>query len=216
MAVEVLSTLILKNKVLASGVTGRLMFQNRRVPQVNGYMNVNAMWEQMRHEFDWSTVPLRRADWQYMQSVHIICGGGHKGFLMEDPTDYQAVSVANDTSTSGVVAALTSTTYQLYKRYTETASTLYADRKITRPRATGFVVSVSGVPLSTGYSLDAETGILTIAAAPSAVNVTWTGRFYVPVHFQSDSVDWSMVISSQDPDARFTLSSSVIVQEVRE
>lgn len=214
MAIEVLSALVLKNRVLASGVTGRLMFQNRRISQVGGFMSINSMWEEMLHEFDWSTVPLRRADWQYMQTVHIITGGGHKGFLMQDPTDYQAATTANDSTTYGVVVALGGNEYQAYKCYQETASGLTAIRKITRLRASTLGLRVLDVP--TAYTVDDETGRFTIASAPDAEDVRWTGNFYVPVHFQSDTVDWSMVISSQDPDARFTLSSSVVVSEVRE
>jgi uncharacterized protein (TIGR02217 family) len=215
-ALEVLPTLILKNKVLSSGAQGHLMFQNRRVQQVSGHVSVNAMWEQMLHVYDLSTIQLQRVDWQYLQTLHRITGGGHKGFLMEDPADYKVVTVATDSSTSGVVDSLTSTTFQLYKRYTETASSLYADRKITRPQAAGFVVSVSGTPLGGGaYTLDTVTGIVTIPAAPAEGVVTWSGRFYVPVHFQSDTIDWQLEVPGPE-DFRFFSGPNVILQEVRE
>jgi len=217
MTIEILSTLILKNKVLSAGLTGRLMFKNQRVEQVSGRVSVNAMWEQLLHEYDMSTIQLQRADWQYVQTLHRLTGGGHKGLLMEDPADFNAVSVAADSSTSGVVAALTSTTFQLYKRYTETVSTLYADRKITRPNASTFTLSISGVLKATpaDYTLDAATGIVTIASAPAAADVTWTGRFYVPVHFQSDSVDWTLEVPGPE-EMRFYSGPKVILQEVRE
>jgi uncharacterized protein (TIGR02217 family) len=215
-ALEVLPTLIMKNKVLSSGAQGHLMFQNRRVQQVSGHIIVNATWEQMLHVYDLSTIQLQRADWQYLQTLHRLTGGGHKGFLLEDPVDYKAVTVALDSSTSGVVTGLTSTTFQLYKRYTETVSALYADRKITRPQAVGFVVSVSGTPLGgADYSLNTVTGVVTIASAPSASAVTWSGRFYVPVHFQSDMVDWQLEVPGPE-DFRFFSGPNVILQEVRE
>jgi uncharacterized protein (TIGR02217 family) len=214
--VEVLSTLVLKNKVLSAGLQGRLMFQNRRTQQVSGHMSVNAMWEQMLHEYDMSTIQLQRADWQYIQTIHRLTGGGHKGFLLEDPADYKSTTTAVDSSTSGVVVGLTSTTFQLYKRYTETQSALYADRKITRPNATGFSVLVSGVALGGGdYSLNANTGIVTIASAPSASDVTWVGRFYVPVHFQSDMVDWQLEVPGPE-EVRFYSGPNVVLQEIRE
>jgi hypothetical protein len=76
---------------------------------------------------------------------------------------------------------------------------------------------VSGVPLDpANYSLDVETGIVTIAAGPSASLVTWTGRFYVPVHFMSDTIDWTLVAPSQDPNARYLAGPSVVLQEIRE
>jgi uncharacterized protein (TIGR02217 family) len=216
-SLEVLSTLILKNKVLSSGLQGRLMFQNKRVAQISGHVQVNAMWEQMLHEYDLSTIQLQRADWQYLQTLHRITGGGHKGFLLEDPVDFSTPSTATDSSTSGVVTALSATTFQLYKRYTETVSTLYADRKITRPKATGFALYISGVLKATpaDYTLDAATGIVTIAAAPAASAVTWTGRFYVPVHFQSDMVDWNLEVPGPE-DFRYYSGPKVVLQEVRE
>jgi uncharacterized protein (TIGR02217 family) len=216
-SIEVLATLILKNKVLSAGLKGSLKFKNSRVVQSSGHMNVNAMWEQMLHEYDLSTIQLQRADWQYLQTVHRVTGGGHKGFLIEDPADYKAATTAIDSSTSGVVAGLTSTTFQLYKRYTETVSTLYADRRITRPNASTFALYISGVLKATpaDYTLDAATGIVTIAAAPAASNVTWTGRFYVPVHFQSDDVEWILEIPGPE-EMRFYSGPSVILQEIRE
>jgi uncharacterized protein (TIGR02217 family) len=214
-ALEVLSTLILKNKVLSANLKGSLKFRNTRVPQSSGFMQVNATWEQMLHEYDLSTIQLERADWQYLQTLHRVTGGGHKGFLLEDPSDYKAATTATDSSTSGVVAGLTSTTFQLYKRYTETVSTLYADRRITRPNASTFALYISGVLQTVGYTLDAATGIVTIASAPAAANVTWTGRFYVPVHFQSDDIDWILEIPGPE-DARFYSGPSVVLQEVRE
>jgi hypothetical protein len=36
------------------------------------------------------------------------------------------------------------------------------------------------------------------------------------VHFMADSIDWSMVAPSQDPDARYLAGPSVILQEIRE
>lgn len=215
MALEVLSTLILKHKVLSSGLQGRLMFRNARVSMAGGHINVNAMWSQMLHEYDLSTIQLQRADWQYLQTIHRLTGGGHKGLLLEDPSDFKAVNTAVDSSTSGVVAGLTSTTFQLYKRYTETVSTLYADRKITRPNATGFALYISGVLQTVGYTLDAATGIVTIAAAPSAATVTWDGRFYVPVHFMSDEIDWTLEEAGPE-EFRYYSGPSVVLQEIRE
>ena len=212
---EVLSTLVLKNKVLSSGARGSLMFQNRRVPQVSGHVSVNAMWEQMLHEYDLSSIQLQRPDWQYLQTIHRLTGGGHKGFLFEDPADYKSTTVAADSSTSGVVVGLTSTTFQLYKRYTETASALFADRKITRPNATGFELYISGVLQTTGYTLNAATGVVTITAAPVASTVTWIGRFYVPVHFQGDAVDWQLEVPGPE-DFRFFSGPNIVLAEVRE
>lgn len=215
MAIEVLPTLVLRHKVWSGTLQGKLKFQNRRVPQVSGRISVNAMWETMLHEYDLSTIQLERADWQYIQAIHRITGGGHKGFLIEDPVDYKSTTAAADSTTSGVVVGLTSTTFQLYKRYTENVSTLYADRRITRPNSINFALYISGVLQTSGYTLDTATGIVTIASAPLAANVTWVGRFYVPVHFQSDVVDWNLEAPGPE-DIRFYSGPNVVLQEILE
>lgn len=215
MALTVISTLIIKNKVIAAGLQGELVYQNKRVEQVGGYVAINSMWEQMLHTFDLSFIPLQRSDWQYIKTVYLITRAGALGFLLEDPTDMQAATTTADSSTSGVVTALGSNQYQLHKRYTETASTLYSDRKITRPRTDGFVLMISGTPTGS-YTMDTTTGIVTIPAGPTAANVTWTGKFYVPVHFMSDTINWDMVKGGNDPDARYTAGQAVVLKEIRE
>lgn len=207
MAIVVLDDVILSNRVISAGVRGRQIRQNRRVQQVGGQVAVNVMWQQTLREFEIGIVPMRREAWQDIESIHEVTDGGAYGFLMEDPKD-------SSVTADGVVVELTSTTFQLYKRYTEASRT--KDRKITRPRSSGFVLSISGVAQSSGYTLNTATGVVTIVAGPLASTVTWTGRFYVPVHFMSDSIDWAMVVAGQDPDARFLAGPSVVLQEVRE
>lgn len=209
MSITVLADVILPNRVIEAGVRGKRMRRNSRVTTDSGAAAVNIVWTQTLHEYELGIVPMSRSAWQTVIAFHEITEGGAYGFLMEDPADMNA--------TDSPVAALTATTFQLYKRYSDPVSARTKDRKITRPRASPFSVSVSGVPLGGGaYSLDTETGIITIASAPAAADVTWTGRFYVPVHFQSDSIDWELVISGPSVDGRFLAGPSVVLQEVRE
>jgi uncharacterized protein (TIGR02217 family) len=209
MAITVFADVILSNSVLAAGVQGRQIRRNERNTQVNGAEYINPVWTQTLREYDWETVPLRTADWQYLERLHEGTDAGAYGFLMEDPKDSSVGAGA------GVVTGLTSTTFQLEKLYTIASRT--KRRKITRPRSAGFVVMVSGAPLGGGdYTLDTTTGIITIPSAPLANQVTWTGRFYVPVHFKSDTIDWTMIAAGPDPDARYLAGQSVVLQEVRE
>ena len=53
---------------------------------------------------------------------------------------------------------------------------------------------VSGAPLApASWSLDATTGVLTIASAPTASTVTWAGSFDVPARFDIDHLPASTV-----------------------
>ena len=96
--------------------------------------------------------------------------------------------------TEGIAIALTSTTFQLAKKYTSGAQV--QSRLIRKPIATGFAILVSGVPPT--YTLDATTGIVTIAAAPAASAITWSGEFDVPVRYDTDQLDGQIVGRNAD------------------
>lgn len=207
----VLADVTLPNRVIEAGVRGRQLRRNSRVSTVSGFEAINIVWTQTLREYELGIAPMRREAWQDIEALHEITEGGAYGFLLEDPKDGRVGAG------QGVASALGGGTYQLEKLYTHAASGRTKRRKITRPHALTFAVSVAGVPLAGGaYSLDFETGILTIAAAPDAADITWTGRFFVPVRFLEDSIDWTMVATGPDPDARFLAGPSVVLQEIRE
>lgn len=206
--ITVYADVILSNRVIQAGITGRNRRLNARVTTSGGHQTAEVMWNHTLREFDFESVPLRRADWQYLEQLHEITDGGAFGFLMLDPKDH-AVTV-----TDGVVEDVGGGVYQLKKRYTEPLSGRTKDRKITRPVPGGVTVYVSGSPAA--IVLDNTDGTLTIAGSPDASLVTWAGRFYVPVHFKDDFIEWALIAPSQDPDARFIAGTSIVLEEVRE
>jgi uncharacterized protein (TIGR02217 family) len=208
MSVTVFPDLVLTNQWIEGGVKGRQIRKNQRVSTTNGFESINIVWDRTLREYDIGIGPLRRSTWQQLETLHEVTEGGAYGFLLLDPKD-STVTVAQ-----GRVAALTGGGYQLYQRKTETVSTRYKDRKITRPKAASVLVYVSGV--LTGATVDAETGQLTITGNPDAATVTWSGIFYVPVHFLSDTIDWEMLVHGPDPDSRFIAGPLVTLQEIRE
>lgn len=202
----VFSDVILDNKILLAGLEGSYTRRNSRVPVASGHTYVNALWDQTKLEFDLGFIPLLGIDWKYVKTLHEITGAGADGFLMEDPTDSRV------DSGEGVAYALTSTTFQLYKRYLHAASGRYSDRRLSRIDASTF--TLGGALAGT---LDPDTAIVTIPSAPAASAVTWTaGRFYVPVRFKDDFIKWKLVGSGQTQDARFTQGMSVILEEYPE
>jgi uncharacterized protein (TIGR02217 family) len=215
MTIPVFADVILGDRVIAAGVRGKNIRRNERNTQINGAGYINVVWDQTLREFEIGFRPMLREAWQDIETLQEITDGGASGFLMQDPKDFRV------DAGGGVVTALTSGTYQMWKRYTHAASSRTKDRKITRPRAAGLVVNVSGVPIDdtgspAGYDLDVTTGILTISSAPAAAAVTWTGLFYVPVNFMSDYIDWTMLRPASDEDQRLLAGPSVILQEIRE
>jgi hypothetical protein len=45
--------------------------------------------------------------------------------------------------------------------------------------------------------------------------LTWSGEFFVPVHFANDDIDWEVIVSGTY-DSRIVAGPSVVLQEVRE
>lgn len=46
-------------------------------------------------------------------------------------------------------------------------------------------------------------------------SLTWSGRHYIPVHFESDEIDWELVIAGA-ADVRYIAGPSMVLTEVRE
>jgi uncharacterized protein (TIGR02217 family) len=207
-SLTVYSDIVMSTRLMQAGLRGKLMRRNSRVMTQDGSQRANIVWDATLRQWDFGFVPMTHAQWMEFVGLYENTDGGAFGFLMRDPQDSH-VAV-----TEGVVTAITSTTFQLWKKYTEPVSSRTKTRKITRPVSTGLLVYVSGV--STAYTLDADTGIVTIGSAPSAANVTWAGDFYVPVHFQDDDIDWEAVGQGQSEEARWTAGQSIVLQEVRE
>lgn len=210
MAITVLNDVIISDDVLAAGIKGKQMRRNSRVEVSSGAQFINQVWSQTLRQYEVGFVPMVRESWEHLESLYEVTEGGAKGFLLADPKDSSA------TVASGVATSLTATTFQLHKRYTEQVSSRTKDRKITRPKASGFAIYNSGVAIApANYTLDDTTGIVTIPSGPTASNLTWSGQFYVPVHFVEDNLDWEMVISGSE-HRRFYAGPVCLLQEIRE
>jgi uncharacterized protein (TIGR02217 family) len=174
-----------------------------------GYMTINAVSSQALREFELGTVPMRIEDWQRVQAFHEITLGGAFGFLIEDPADCIA---KNSAIVQMPAIGATPAYYQLVRRYVDPTSGRYSDRPITRPQLSSLVLATSGGTPAVGFTVDPATGRVT-GSDPTAL--TWSGRFYTPVHFQSDDLDWDL-IAPGGYDQRFVAGPSVVLQEIRE
>lgn len=204
----ILSDVILSNAEISANMRGKNMRLNSRVSQNNGYETTSVIWTRTQRQYEIGFVPMSIAAWSAIEAVFEVTEGGAYGFLIEDPKDY--------TVTTGVATAISSTIFQLQKRYIEAVSSRYKDRIITRPRAAGFIITNSGTPISgASYTLDVATGRITIPSAPTASNLAWTGLFYVPVNFATDFLEWE-VERSGSSSTMLLAGPSVMLQEVKE
>jgi uncharacterized protein (TIGR02217 family) len=210
MPIEVLADMILPNSVISSGVRGKVKRTITRTPHgETGYMTVNTAASQALREYELGTVPMPIEAWQRVQAFHEITLGGVYGFLIEDPSDCVA---KNSAIVQMPAVGATPAYYQLVRRYVEPKSGRYSDRPVTRPQLSSLqFFTANGTP-ATSFTVDPLTGRVT-GGDPTAL--TWSGRFYVPVHFQSDDLDWDL-IAPGGYDQRFLAGPSVVLQEIRE
>jgi uncharacterized protein (TIGR02217 family) len=210
-SLTVLSDVVMPERLLSAGVRGKNIRRNTRTQARNGRVQINVDADLTQRQYEFGSVPLTLPQWQDLEGLHEVTDGGAFGLLLPDPKD------ASASITQGIATLITGTTYQLHKRYTSAGSSRTKDRKITRPRAAGFVIQVSGTPLvsGSGYTLNADTGVVTIPSAPAANTITWSGAFYVPVHFLADELDWD-IVRGGPYDGRFVVGPNVVLIEVIE
>ena len=206
MPITVLNDVIVPNSIISAGVSGKQMRRNTRAMAANGQMQINVGWSKTLRQFQLGIVPMRVDQWQALEGLFEVTDAGAYGMLLLDPKDSACAAADGKVTLVGAV-------FYLYKRYTSAGSTRYRDRKITRPQS-AIVVYRNAVAMSSGYTVDYTTGIVTITT-PNTDVFTWSGNFYVPVHFASDQIDWDLVISGQ-ASARFLAGPSVTLNEVRE
>lgn len=185
------------------GAVGGPEFATDIVTVESGREKRNARWSYPRHAWDVSHGVRTQADFDTLRAHFLSCAGRAHGFRFKDFSDFQA------SITEGKAVALTSTTFQLVKRYTSGSQT--RDRLIRKPIASGFVILVSGSPPT--YTLDATTGVVTIAAAPSASAITWSGEFDVPMRYDTDALRGE-VVSRNGSGLLYNLASIPLVEDV--
>lgn len=171
---------------IAYGAMGGPEFDTTVVRAASGREARNQNWAYPRHAWDVSQGLNSQADFETLRAFFLAVGKGKKnGFRFKDWADFSA---AHSGAGAGVVSGITSTTFQLVKRYTSGAQTL--DRIIRKPVAAGFELKDSGttLTLTTDYTLNATTGVVTTTAPRTAGNLTWAGDFDVPMRFDTDAL----------------------------
>ncbi len=167
---------------ISYGAVGGPGFETQVVQTISGHEQRNGAWALPLHRWDVSQGVKSASDFATLRSFFLAAGGRRHAWRFKDWSDYSA------THTDGKVTGLTVRTFQLVKRYTSGSQTL--DRKIQKPIASGFELKNSGstLTLTTDYTLDTATGIVTTVIDRTAANLTWLGEFDVPMRFDTDQL----------------------------
>lgn len=145
-----------------------------------------AAWLVARQRYDVSYGIRDNADMDVVRAFFYNCHGRASGFRFKDWADYTMTSELIGTGDGAVTA------YQIIKTYT-TGSETYV-RTIRKPVTATIQVYVNDVlqTLTTHYTVDSTTGIITfVSAPPNTETVKVTCEFDVPVRFDVDHLQAS-------------------------
>lgn len=164
------------------GAVGGPMFKTTIIPMSSGTEQRNIDWSRQKMKWDVSYGISSLTDLDEVRDFFYARRGSGYGFRFKDWSDYQI--------TLGQIGVGTGaqTAFQIVKIY-ELSGPLPFSRKITRPVASTVQVFKDGVlqTLTTHYTLNASTGVVTFVVAPAAAAVIRvTCEFDVPVRFDTD------------------------------
>lgn len=149
----------------------------------------NQRWSYPRHQYDVAYGVKDISDMEDLLSFFHVVAGRAIGFRYKDHADYKSCKVDETINSSDCVittAADGSTSYQIYKTYTQGAYT--RSRKILKPITSAVVVSVNG-SVTTAFTVDTTLGRINFAAAPTTGVVIKAGfEFDVPCRFDTDTL----------------------------
>ncbi len=173
--------------VIAFSAMGGPGFSTSVVTLASGYESRNINWSASRYGYDLAIPVRNQTEVDTINAFFRNARGKANGFRFKDWADFTA-SVAP-------TITLTTKTFQLQKIYASESQ--INNRLITKPIASTLEVFVNAVKVTSGYTLDASTGILTFTDVPAGA-VTWSGEFDVPVRFDTDTLQWRVIDRGSD------------------
>ena len=181
---------------ISRGARGGPERRTRIVELASGREERNSPWAGSRRRYDASYGIRRADDLAAVVAFFEARSGRLRGFRWKDWSDYKScLPSAMPAATDQLIGQGngTMTTFQLSKTYASGLQSYM--RVITKPVAGTVLVAVGGATLSSGWSIDTTTGIVTFTAAPATgASVTAGFEFDVPVRFDSDLLDVTLDI----------------------
>jgi uncharacterized protein (TIGR02217 family) len=189
------------NLIKRYGVTGTSLFKDRTITRPKGTPVV------------------------YKNSTPLTLGAGVGQFTFNSATGVITINATSSsagvsftpgattviTFSSGVFPALFTIGGRLWlQSVTGTAAATLNDKS-------HLIINISG----SAITLDVNTTGLTITAGQGAFYpqpadvLTWSGQFYVPVHFMEDTIDWDLTLGGEYEN-RLVAGPQVMLEEVRE
>ncbi|MGE0775717.1 MAG: DUF2460 domain-containing protein [Sphingomonadaceae bacterium] len=167
-------------------------FSTAVVTTAAGHEQRNADWADARMRYDAGPGVRSEGDIEKLIAFFRARRGAARAFRFRDPFDDSSNGMTGaPTATDQVLdeGDGVATRFQLVKSYGEDEDALI--RRITQPVAGSVIVAVDGVPVATGWSIDAGGGVVFDVAPDEGAVVTAGFRFDVPVRFEEDRLNVS-------------------------
>lgn len=177
---------------LSFGATGGPERRTEIVTLGSGFEERNTPWQDSRRRFDAGLAVQSLDDVQNVIAFFEARRGQLFGFRWKDWSDYKSCAPSQAPSASDQIIGQgdgRSRVFQLAKNY-ESGGGVYK-RAISKPVAGSVRVRVGSRQLSSSqFSVDMQTGIITLISTPSNRSIIRAGfEFDVPVRFDTDKLD---------------------------
>lgn len=179
--------------VISYGSSGGAAYSTTVSESASGAEKRNINWSMPRHEYN-AAVGVTYENFQEVLDFFHVAYGMAYGFRYKDWLDFKSCGVKETISNIDQIISIgdgNETEFQLIKTYVVGSSQKV--RNITKPVSGTVVIAIDGVNLSSGWSIDTTTGIVTFSTAPGIdVEVSAGFEFDVPVRFDTDALDASL------------------------
>ena len=181
---------------VSRGARGGPERRTQIVELASGDEERNASWANSRRRYDVAYGIRRADDLAAVVAFFEARNGRLHGFRFKDWSDYKSCAPSQSPGPldqpigtgNGSV-----TSFALMKRYSSGDQTW--NRAIIKPVADSVRLALNGVEQTSGWSVNATTGVVTFGTAPAAgVSITVGFEFDVPVRFDSDTLDVTLDI----------------------
>ncbi|MGP3696023.1 phage distal tail protein, Rcc01695 family [Rhodobacter sp. NSM] len=181
---------------LSFGSVGGPERRTEIVTLVNGFEERNSLWAHSRRRYDAGVALRSLDDVEALLAFFEARRGQLYGFRWKDWADFRSCSAGGEPEARDQLIGTgdgSQRQFTLTKTYRSGAERYV--RPVTKPVVGSVAVAVGGVALGLheGFSVDATTGLVTLASAPAAgAPVTAGYEFDVPVRFDTDRIQISM------------------------
>jgi uncharacterized protein (TIGR02217 family) len=179
---------------ISYGSSGGPQYSTDIAEMISGFEQRNINWSAARLRYNVAYGVRTEAQLEALLSFFRARQGRAFAFRFRDWTDYKSCpNAATPAPTDQLIGTGTGaqTVFQLIKNYTSGSTT--ASRSITKPASGTVRVAVQNVELTSGWSVDVETGLITFTSAPGAgLSVKAGYEFHTPMRFDTDYLPLSL------------------------